>query len=153
MGLDELRVKIDSIDKEIVGLIEKRLDVARDIGLYKKSQGLNILDSSREKEVLQKNLGYVEAEGKKEYIKEILEKIMSVSRNTQSEVIIDEETGEVYGVHILHSEATELISEAAVIRSHEGIAASVVDTIHPHPTLSEAMMEAMALAIGRPMSL
>ena len=92
MGLDELRVKIDSIDKEIVGLIEKRLDVARDIGLYKKSQGLNILDSSREKEVLQKNLGYVEAEGKKEYIKEILEKIMSVSRNTQSEVIIDEET-------------------------------------------------------------
>ena len=67
-------------------------------------------------------------------------------------VIIDDEVGEVLGVHIIHAEATELISEAAIIRSHEGIAASVVDTIHPHPTLSEATMEAMALALGRPVN-
>jgi dihydrolipoamide dehydrogenase len=67
-------------------------------------------------------------------------------------VLIDEEYGEVLGVHILHSEATELISEAAIIRSHEGIAASVLDTIHPHPTLSEAMAESMALALGRPLN-
>lgn len=67
-------------------------------------------------------------------------------------VLIDEEVGEVLGVHILHAEATELISEAAVIRSHEGIASSVVDTIHPHPTLSESVMEAMALALGRPIN-
>lgn len=67
-------------------------------------------------------------------------------------VIVDDEVGEVLGVHIIHSEATELISEAAIIRSHEGIAASVVDTVHPHPTLSEAVMEAMALAVGRPIN-
>lgn len=67
-------------------------------------------------------------------------------------VIIDDEVGEVLGVHIIHAEATELITEAAVIRSHEGIASSVVDTIHPHPTLSESMMEAMALALGRPIN-
>jgi len=67
-------------------------------------------------------------------------------------VIIDDEIGEVLGVHILHSEATELIAEAAIIRSHEGIAASVLETIHPHPTLSESMMEAMALALGRPIN-
>lgn len=67
-------------------------------------------------------------------------------------VIIDEEVGEVLGVHIVHAEATELIAEAAVIRSHEGIAASVIDTIHPHPTLSESVMEAMALASGRPIN-
>jgi dihydrolipoamide dehydrogenase len=67
-------------------------------------------------------------------------------------VLIDEEIGEVLGVHIVHAEATELISEAAIIRSHEGIAASVVDTIHPHPTLSESVMEAMALAMGRPIN-
>jgi dihydrolipoamide dehydrogenase len=66
--------------------------------------------------------------------------------------IIDAEVGEVLGVHIIHSEATELISEAAIIRSHEGVAASVVDTIHPHPTLSESMMEAMAMAMGRPIN-
>ena len=67
-------------------------------------------------------------------------------------VLIDEEVGEVIGVHILHSEATELIAEAGIIRSHEGIAASVVDTVHAHPTLSESMAEAMALALGRPIN-
>lgn len=67
-------------------------------------------------------------------------------------VITEESTGEVLGVHILHSEATELISEAAIIRTHEGIAESVVETIHPHPTLAEAVMEAMALAEGRPIN-
>jgi dihydrolipoamide dehydrogenase len=67
-------------------------------------------------------------------------------------VLIDEKVGEVLGVHILHAEATELIAEAGIIRSHEGIAASVVDTIHAHPTLSEAMMEAMAAALGRPIN-
>lgn len=67
-------------------------------------------------------------------------------------VITDKSTGEVLGVHIMHSEATEMISEAAIIRSHEGIAASVVETIHPHPTLGEAVMEAMAIAEGRPIN-
>lgn len=67
-------------------------------------------------------------------------------------VLIDEDVGEVLGVHILHAEASELIAEAGIIRSHEGIAASVVDTVHAHPTLSEATMEAMALALGRPIN-
>ena len=67
-------------------------------------------------------------------------------------VLIDEDIGEVLGVHILHSEATELIAEAGIIRSHEGIAASVVDTIHAHPTLSGSVMEAMAAALGRPIN-
>lgn len=66
-------------------------------------------------------------------------------------VLIDD-IGEILGVHILHAEATELIAEAAIIRSHEGVAASVVDTIHPHPTISESVMEAMALALGRPIN-
>lgn len=67
-------------------------------------------------------------------------------------VITDKTTGEVLGAHILHAEATELISEVAVIRSHEGIASSVIDTIHPHPTLAEGVMEAMAIAEGRPIN-
>lgn len=67
-------------------------------------------------------------------------------------VIIDEEIGEVLGVHILHAEATELIAEAGIIRSHEGVAASVLDTVHAHPTISESMGEAMALALGRPIN-
>ena len=64
-------------------------------------------------------------------------------------VVVDETVGEILGVHILHSEATELIGEASVIHSHEGIAASVFNTVHAHPTLSEALMEAMGDAMGR----
>lgn len=66
--------------------------------------------------------------------------------------LIAEDTGELLGVHIMHAEATELITEAAIIRSHEGVAASVIDTIHPHPTLSESMAEALAAALGRPIN-
>ena len=64
-------------------------------------------------------------------------------------VVIDAQTEEVLGVHIIHAEATELIGEASVIRSHEGIASSVLNTVHAHPTLSEAVMEAMGDALGR----
>ena len=65
-------------------------------------------------------------------------------------VVTDEKTGEVLGVHILHAEATELIAEASIIKSHEGITSSVFNTVHAHPTLSEALMEAMGDAMGRP---
>lgn len=64
-------------------------------------------------------------------------------------VIVDQNTEEVLGVHIVHAEATELIGEASIIKSHEGIASSVFNTIHAHPTLSEAVMEAMGDALGR----
>lgn len=64
-------------------------------------------------------------------------------------VIIDKDLEEVLGVHIIHAEATELIAEAGIIRSHEGIASSVFNTIHAHPTLSEAVMEAMGDALGK----
>ncbi len=67
-------------------------------------------------------------------------------------LITNSETGEIYGVHILHAEATELISEAVVARAHEGIPASVLNAIHPHPTLSEALAEGMAIALGQPMN-
>ncbi len=63
--------------------------------------------------------------------------------------VIDAEVEEVLGLHILHAEATELIGEGCVIRSHEGVATSVLNTIHAHPTLSEGIMEAMGAALGR----
>lgn len=65
-------------------------------------------------------------------------------------VVVDKNIGEILGVHILHAEATELISEATIAKSHEGIASSVLNTIHAHPTLSEAVMEAMGAALGKP---
>lgn len=68
-------------------------------------------------------------------------------------VLVANDSDEIIGAHICHAEATELISAVALVRSHEGLAGSVLETIFPHPTLSEALMEAVAQAIGRPVNL
>lgn len=64
-------------------------------------------------------------------------------------VVIDSRLEEILGVHIIHPEATELLAEAGIAISHEGTASSVLNTIHAHPTLSEAVMEAMGSALGK----
>ena len=48
MNLDELRVEIDKIDKSLVELFTKRMDVAADIAAYKKENGLTVLDATLE---------------------------------------------------------------------------------------------------------
>ena len=59
-------------------------------------------------------------------------------------VIYDAKYGEMLGCHIIGSEATNLISEASIARKLETTYKEVLTTIHPHPTLSEAIMEATA---------
>ncbi|MEX0778540.1 MAG: dihydrolipoyl dehydrogenase [Balneolales bacterium] len=63
-------------------------------------------------------------------------------------VIFDEKYGEWLGCHILAAEATEMISEAVVARALETTGPEIINAIHPHPTLSEAVMEATAEAYG-----
>ncbi len=57
-------------------------------------------------------------------------------------IVADEEFGEILGVHILGPQATELIHEAIVAMKSEATAESMRTTIHAHPTLSEAVLEA-----------
>ena len=63
-------------------------------------------------------------------------------------VIYDAKYGEMLGCHIIGSEATNLITEAVIARNLETTHHEVLKTIHPHPTLSEAIMEATADALG-----
>ena len=63
-------------------------------------------------------------------------------------VIYDVKYGEMLGCHIIGAEATNLITEAVIARNLETTHYSVLKTIHPHPTLSEAIMEATADALG-----
>jgi dihydrolipoamide dehydrogenase len=63
-------------------------------------------------------------------------------------VITDAQTGEIYGAHILGSEATELIAEYGLAIELEATVDEVHQTIHAHPTLSEALMEAAAASLG-----
>ncbi|MBP7141767.1 MAG: dihydrolipoyl dehydrogenase [Opitutaceae bacterium] len=63
-------------------------------------------------------------------------------------VISDAKTGEIYGAHILGSEATELIAEYGLAMDLEASIEDIHHTIHAHPTLSEAIMEAAAATTG-----
>jgi dihydrolipoamide dehydrogenase len=59
-----------------------------------------------------------------------------------AKVVCDEETGEVLGVHLVGPHATEIISEAALAIQLECTTEEIGKLIHPHPTISEALMEA-----------
>ena len=57
-------------------------------------------------------------------------------------IIADEKQGEILGAHIIGAEATELIGEFVLAKTLEATASELNQAIHPHPTLSEAVMEA-----------
>jgi dihydrolipoamide dehydrogenase len=65
-----------------------------------------------------------------------------------AKVIIDAESEEVLGVHIAGAGASDLISEAALGIEMGAVAHDLSLTVHPHPTLSEAVKEAAAAALG-----
>jgi dihydrolipoamide dehydrogenase len=68
-------------------------------------------------------------------------------------LIFDARYGELLGAHILGADATELIAEAVLARKLEATGPDLYRTIHAHPTLSEAFMEAAAAAYGEAISL
>ena len=61
-------------------------------------------------------------------------------------IVSDAKTGQMLGTHIIGNEATELIAEPALTQLFQGDAWELGRNIHPHPTLSEAVMEA-AMAV------
>ena len=63
-------------------------------------------------------------------------------------IITDAKTGEIYGAHIIGSEATELIAEYGLAINLEATVEEIHQTIHAHPTLGEANMEAAAATMG-----
>jgi dihydrolipoamide dehydrogenase len=63
-------------------------------------------------------------------------------------VVFDAKYGEFLGAHMLGAGVTDLIAEVVVARKLETTGHEIIKSIHPHPTLSEAVMEAAADAFG-----
>lgn len=63
-------------------------------------------------------------------------------------VIFDAKYGEWLGCHMIGNGVTEMIAEAVVARKLETTGHEILKSVHPHPTLSEAVMEAVAAAYG-----
>ena len=63
-------------------------------------------------------------------------------------VIYDAKYGEFLGCHMIGMNVTEIIAEAVVARKLETTAHEILNTVHPHPTMSEGLKEATAAAYG-----
>jgi len=63
-------------------------------------------------------------------------------------MVFDAKYGELLGAHMIGANVTEMIAEIVVARSLETTGREMIRSIHPHPTMSEAIMEASAAAYG-----
>jgi dihydrolipoamide dehydrogenase len=63
-------------------------------------------------------------------------------------IVADAKSGECLGVQMIGAEVTELIGEAVLLQTMEGTPQELRASVHPHPTLSEAVMEAAAAVYG-----
>jgi dihydrolipoamide dehydrogenase len=63
-------------------------------------------------------------------------------------LIFDSAYGELLGAHMIGANVTEMIAEIVVARKLETTAHEIIKSVHPHPTMSEAIMEAAAAAYG-----
>jgi dihydrolipoamide dehydrogenase len=63
-------------------------------------------------------------------------------------LIFDAKYGELLGAHLIGANVTEMIAECVALRRLETTGLELIKTVHPHPTMSEAIMEAAAAAYG-----
>jgi len=63
-------------------------------------------------------------------------------------LIVDAKYGEILGAHMIGHGVTDMIAEIVLARRLEATGMDLVKTVHPHPTMSEAVMEAAAAAYG-----
>ncbi len=63
-------------------------------------------------------------------------------------LIFDAKYGEILGAHMIGHGVTDMIAEMVLARRLEATGMEIVKTVHPHPTMSEAIMEAAATAYG-----
>ena len=85
--LDLLRGAIDEVDRQIVYLFERRMEITQQVGEYKKRNGLPVLDAKREKDVLKKKVEWLHNPKLKTDVTALYETIMALSRNQQRKLV------------------------------------------------------------------
>ena len=136
MKIEDLRNKIDNIDDELVSLLKERLSVASEIAKYKKENGLNVLDKTRERELINK----VTEKAGKEYESEtraFFNDLMGISRGYQSRLLKEKSS---YGEKIDEAlnQTDKIFPESAMVACQgvEGAySQKACEKIFPNPTI------------------
>jgi monofunctional chorismate mutase len=84
--LKEIRTKINNIDKEMLDLFIKRMNLSKEVIEYKIKYNLPILDEEREKEVIQNNLNNLNKKELENYYLEFIKEIMKISKEYQLDI-------------------------------------------------------------------
>lgn len=85
--LEKCRIEIENIDKQLVELFEKRMDVAVKVAEYKKDNNLPIYDKDRETQLIQRNVKELKNEEYEILLRRFFLQVMELSRSLQLEII------------------------------------------------------------------
>ena len=85
--LEKARIEINRIDEEIAKLFEQRMKVVEDVIDYKIKNGMEILDSNREKEVIERNKSLIADKKYEKYYLEFIINMMKISKDYQKEIL------------------------------------------------------------------
>lgn len=89
--LEQVRLELDAVDREIVRLFEQRMVLSRDVVAYKMAHGMPVLDSSREEKVLSSRMAMLEDAHWAESVRSLYEEIMRLSRKEQQRILEEAE--------------------------------------------------------------
>jgi len=85
MNMQELRLQIDDVDRQMVALFVRRMEISEEIGLYKKAHDLPTGDSSRERDKLAA-VAALAPEELQTYVQRLYAKLFELSRDWQDRV-------------------------------------------------------------------
>ena len=86
-NLDDYRAEIDAIDKELIKLFEKRMNVVLNVARYKKENNMEIFQNGREEEVINKAVNNIVNKDYAKEVKEFITSTMEISRGLQKRKI------------------------------------------------------------------
>ncbi|KNF09991.1 P-protein PheA [Gottschalkia purinilytica] len=101
--LDDIRTRIDCIDKEITKLFEERMSKVIQVAQYKEKNNQPIFDNSREEEVIRRNKTYLKDKEYEKALEEFYKELMAISRRIQAKKIFceheyDNKSSSVYNI-------------------------------------------------------
>lgn len=88
--LDQYRKEIDEIDQELTRLFELRLNTVLKVGRYKKQHNLPVLDATREKAVIERNIARLKDPQFEPQVTQFFQSMMDITKETQTTLLKSE---------------------------------------------------------------
>ena len=85
--LEQYREEIDEIDQELTRLVELRLNTVLKVSRYKKQHNLSVLDASREKAIIKKNVSHLNDPQFEPQVLQFFQSLMSITKETQTSLL------------------------------------------------------------------